>query len=455
MGRFLVVYVCVAYSQLLLAEPPGGHSSGGGDQTVTSAPNDLATKLVQQLGDDKFMTRENAQRQLIELGGTAASALREGLKSSDPEIKFRSKRILKAISRDLTCDEVRLAMAEAIKKSSRMAELRDIMDVLRIAGTTDKPGQPSLERLLKSRFDDGRAGRGRINRKRDTGEKEKQAGEDDPVRRLAALLEEMAAESDAREKAQEHVTANFELFFRSQALSEAGVVLRRVEIEVGDPLALVQEISKIGKRNLFAELEFGKKRFELTANDSGIGISDVLDKATGLPETVSVDMRTLFPKTERDESGKTRLLRWPDGRELDAELNPFTGTLELTHTFGSKENGYKIYHTDVDGKPFALESYLSKVFSGFCQPPFNEPVNRINGFNVGVPMTTRHEELGQLSPIERRLSEAHWVPYHGATLKLSEDSESPLSQLSDPSRLRMLRKFKLDVPDERRPGPRL
>jgi hypothetical protein len=53
-----------------------------------------ATDLVKQLGHPRYAIREAAAKQLLEMGGAAAAALREGQKSTDEEVRARSATLL-------------------------------------------------------------------------------------------------------------------------------------------------------------------------------------------------------------------------------------------------------------------------------------------------------------------------------------------------------------------------
>ena len=55
-------------------------------------------QLVSQLGDDSYQVREQAQKQLIEIGPPATAAVQEATRSDDPEVKQRAGKILKAIT---------------------------------------------------------------------------------------------------------------------------------------------------------------------------------------------------------------------------------------------------------------------------------------------------------------------------------------------------------------------
>jgi hypothetical protein len=68
---------------------------------ASAAPGDPGTPehakaadLVKQLGHPRYPVREAAAKQLVEMGGAAAAALREGQKSTDEEVRARSATLL-------------------------------------------------------------------------------------------------------------------------------------------------------------------------------------------------------------------------------------------------------------------------------------------------------------------------------------------------------------------------
>src|SRR6185436_13480650 len=62
-------------------------------------PQDGAARvLIEQLGNDEFKKREEAEERLIEMGSAAIEALRAATKSADSEIVFRAQRALKRIT---------------------------------------------------------------------------------------------------------------------------------------------------------------------------------------------------------------------------------------------------------------------------------------------------------------------------------------------------------------------
>jgi hypothetical protein len=56
------------------------------------------TRLVEQLGDDSFRTRERAYHELLEIGLPARRALVRGLRSPDLEIRLRASRLLRQVA---------------------------------------------------------------------------------------------------------------------------------------------------------------------------------------------------------------------------------------------------------------------------------------------------------------------------------------------------------------------
>lgn len=69
-------------------------------RTPTPANLDRARGLIPKLGDDAFLVREEASRNLIALGAIAVSFLREALKNNDREIARRARECLQAIGEE-------------------------------------------------------------------------------------------------------------------------------------------------------------------------------------------------------------------------------------------------------------------------------------------------------------------------------------------------------------------
>src|SRR5262245_21242555 len=61
------------------------------------ANTERATELVKALGDPSFRVREQASRDLLQLGRSAYPALMAGTQDSSPEIRLRCRRLLPSI----------------------------------------------------------------------------------------------------------------------------------------------------------------------------------------------------------------------------------------------------------------------------------------------------------------------------------------------------------------------
>ncbi|OHB71990.1 MAG: hypothetical protein A2W23_03305 [Planctomycetes bacterium RBG_16_43_13] len=66
-------------------------------EKVESTLEEHIQKLIKDLGDNDFKTRESATTELAEIGTPAKRYLEEALKSKDPEVKLRAKKIFKEI----------------------------------------------------------------------------------------------------------------------------------------------------------------------------------------------------------------------------------------------------------------------------------------------------------------------------------------------------------------------
>jgi len=78
---------------LAMTGSPGGSDPAPAPRLV----HDPAAKLVEQLGDDDFATRESAAKELSKLGLKAEAALKAGLRSDDPEVRARCATLLSEI----------------------------------------------------------------------------------------------------------------------------------------------------------------------------------------------------------------------------------------------------------------------------------------------------------------------------------------------------------------------
>ena len=87
-------FICLATTLTLISVPL---RSTANPSVPSSEEYAKATILVQQLGDPKFRIRDTASKELLAMGVAAKQALKEGLKSNDPEIWNRCSQLLPRI----------------------------------------------------------------------------------------------------------------------------------------------------------------------------------------------------------------------------------------------------------------------------------------------------------------------------------------------------------------------
>jgi hypothetical protein len=99
----------MSYFVLLVAL---GAALSGSPTKNRSRDESEARRLVDQLGADSFAAREAASKDLTAMGEQALSALRSAVKSTDPEVRWRASKLVRAIE-----GEARRRQLEDIKKS--------------------------------------------------------------------------------------------------------------------------------------------------------------------------------------------------------------------------------------------------------------------------------------------------------------------------------------------------
>src|SRR5262245_44147231 len=85
-GKLLIFWFAFAIAVLAVTE-----------SAVPSSQESDAQKLVRQLGDESFAIRQAAYKKLQELGKDAVSALQEGARHADPEIRRQCNSLLKPL----------------------------------------------------------------------------------------------------------------------------------------------------------------------------------------------------------------------------------------------------------------------------------------------------------------------------------------------------------------------
>jgi hypothetical protein len=106
-------------------------------------------KLIRQLGNDQYKVREEAGKQLVEIGRPAVPALREAMKGDDVEVKHRAGRIL---------DTIRTSMPYLLEslKGTDKVERKEAAEVLEHLGAEGKQAVPLLVEVLKDKDDEVR-----------------------------------------------------------------------------------------------------------------------------------------------------------------------------------------------------------------------------------------------------------------------------------------------------------
>jgi hypothetical protein len=89
--------LCLTTALLWQAAPGPAQAEEAGKSPASGAPR--ATALVRQLGSESYQAREQAARELTEIGKSAATALRDGLRDDDAEVRRRCQELLTHLNR--------------------------------------------------------------------------------------------------------------------------------------------------------------------------------------------------------------------------------------------------------------------------------------------------------------------------------------------------------------------
>jgi len=123
----------------VLALLQAGLFLGTGEEISAAEPAKDPASLVKLLGHNSFKVREQAKRELIELGRAAVKALEEGLKSEDTEVRRSCAIILPiAMQREL---EAKLAAFLADKEGKLKHDLPGWERYSKLVGNTDQTRQ--------------------------------------------------------------------------------------------------------------------------------------------------------------------------------------------------------------------------------------------------------------------------------------------------------------------------
>jgi hypothetical protein len=115
------------------------------DATLT----EKVRKLIRQLGDDQYKVREEAAKQLTEIGRPAVPALRAAMQSDDVEIKHRASRVFDTIRTSMTY------LLESLKGTDK-AERKEAAEILEHLGADAKEAIPALIEVLKDKDEEVR-----------------------------------------------------------------------------------------------------------------------------------------------------------------------------------------------------------------------------------------------------------------------------------------------------------
>ncbi len=103
-------------------------------------------KLIEQLGDGQFSTRQRAQQELVKLGFDAYDALCDAENSDDPEIATQAAYLVRLIRSDWTNDDDPRPIQLILKDYEAQTDERRLLKIKQLA---ELPGDQGLEWLCK------------------------------------------------------------------------------------------------------------------------------------------------------------------------------------------------------------------------------------------------------------------------------------------------------------------
>jgi hypothetical protein len=106
-------------------------------------------KLIDQLGDQKFETRQSASKELVKLGREAVAGLRLALKHADPEVRMRARGALESITSSPTY--LKSALTDPDKSVRRQAA-----EIIEQLGGKVKELAPLLVEAIKDKDEEVR-----------------------------------------------------------------------------------------------------------------------------------------------------------------------------------------------------------------------------------------------------------------------------------------------------------
>src|SRR5262245_5714196 len=127
-------------------ENPGAKAPAQGGAADLAA---RITKLIAQLGDDDYATRQRAQEQLSEIGADAFDALAEAQNHDDPEIAARSRYLLRSIRIEFTRESDSPVLRQQLKNYPALAPLERLARIKSLAAVTDAAAVGALCRIAR------------------------------------------------------------------------------------------------------------------------------------------------------------------------------------------------------------------------------------------------------------------------------------------------------------------
>ncbi|RMF95421.1 MAG: hypothetical protein D6741_11720 [Planctomycetota bacterium] len=128
-------------------EPQQASAIASGEGTVPAPASPDPAELVRRLGDPDYYVREDAQRQLIEMGIAARPFLREALQSDDLEIATRAEYILQRLKVEWVKPTDPPEVQRLMAAYGQMELTRRLEIIGQLAGLPEYRGLPALARI--------------------------------------------------------------------------------------------------------------------------------------------------------------------------------------------------------------------------------------------------------------------------------------------------------------------
>ncbi len=121
-------------------------------ETAKDAAGELAARiarLIAELGDDNYATRQRAQEQLAQIGAEAFDALAEAQSHDDPEIAARSRYLLRGIRIEFTKEGDPAVVRQQLKEYHSLAPTQRLARIQALAVISDPAALAALCRIAR------------------------------------------------------------------------------------------------------------------------------------------------------------------------------------------------------------------------------------------------------------------------------------------------------------------